>query len=120
MKRLNASAGTSESRRLGRAIKELRMQVPLNQEQLAERLVLGQANVSRYERGLQWVESPERLRDLAHAVQVPVWALFLCAALPDKERSGVRSIVSLVDQFRRLADEDKERILECLLKLLQP
>jgi transcriptional regulator with XRE-family HTH domain len=105
-------------RQLGRAIRELRKQAGINQGQLADKLTLGQANVSRYERGRQWVESVERLHDVAHALDVPLWLLFFTAELSEDEVDSVRTLAELVRTLRRLPDAVQRRELARLRKLV--
>jgi len=111
------AAATLMRRRLGRAIRDLRQQAKINQGQLASKLELGQANVSRYESGQQWVESVERLRDVAQALDVPLWVLFLTAELGAEEFGNVKTIAACVQTVRRLSSADQKRVLAALKRL---
>lgn len=105
--RMKTSSETLLRRQLGRAIRELRKQAGINQGQLASKLTLGQANVSRYERGRQWVESVERLRDVAHALDVPLWVLFFTAELGEEEYANVRTFAEYMRALRRLTPSEQ-------------
>lgn len=113
-KATQAAAGPFIRRNLGRAMRQLRQDAGITQEQLAEALRLGQGNVSRYERGLQWVESAERLCAVANALQVPPWVMLLTADGMAAAHSPdtMRDAATLVQLFLGLSQADQRRLLE--------
>lgn len=69
---------------LGQRIKELRTKKGLTQEQLTERLNVGQRTLSKIERGNAFV-SAETLAKLLTALDVGIDELFNCVYLQEKE-----------------------------------
>jgi len=104
-------------RRLGRAMKRIRQDSGITQEQLAAWLKVGQGNVSRYERGLQWVESPERLWMLARALRVPPWVLLLAADDDKHTPEELRDAATLVHRFLALSQGEQRALLQAVRKV---
>lgn len=104
---------------IGARIKELRIKAGLTQDQLGEKVGVKKAAINKYENGT--IENIKRsmqilLADALHTDPVrlfyPEYASDVSFDLSDDERK-------LIEDFRRLTDEDREEIAEIINLKLQ-
>jgi len=102
------------AQRFGFALRRLRQETGLTQAEFARRVGVAQANVSRYERGLQWIESNDRLQRIAETLVVPAWAIVLYADVPGVDVDSLRRSISGAPLFFSLSAEAQAQVVQYL------
>jgi transcriptional regulator with XRE-family HTH domain len=82
---------------LGAAFRRMRQDAQLRQMRVADALNFGQANISRFEHGVQWVESADRLQAFARAIGLPLSAVIIAAEHPRLAPDDVRKLAAIVE-----------------------
>lgn len=103
--------------KIGKRVKDARIQAGLTQEQLAEKTGVSWSTVSSLERGLHMV-SIERLLDISESLNSGLEVL-LCDFIDLKRLNTDESTKQIMEIWTRLSPKQKDYILECMLLLIK-
>lgn len=106
---------------IGWAIRQLRQSRDWKLEDLADMVGTDQANLSKFERGEQWI-SAELLKKLSDALETPIWRLFQMVESPVHRQEVLlnfsgKDLKDLANVYLSLPGEKRKQALRLLQAL---